>query len=138
MQPIDLRNSTLDEMTEQQVVALLERGQVIQYTSYGGCVLPAKTGPCPTAEKCPIGTEPETPETAEGKGCPWQVLMPHARDHLVSEIRMMEVKVAWYRGKLEYAFWLAREQRQLGIWRKQVASIDEMLAKASAPAARVA
>jgi integrase len=115
-----------DEFTRDAVIALLEQGLVIQFTSYGGCILPAKTGPCPTAEKCPIGTEPESPETLAGKGCPYQVLMPHARDHLVQEIAMMGAKIEWYEAHLEYAFWLAREKRQVEIWQKQVEAIDAM------------
>lgn len=121
-----------DDLTREQVIALLGQGLVIQYTSYGGCILPAKTGPCPTAEKCPIGIEPEAPETLEGEGCPYQVLMPHAREHLVQEIAMMEAKIEWYKDKPEYAFWLAREQRQVMIWRRQVAAIDRMVAEGKA------
>lgn len=111
---------------EEMVDALLQSGMVINLTRYGGCILQATSGPCPTSEKCPIGLYPEAPETHAGRGCPHQVLMPHALNALQEDIALMEVQLELYRKDPSYAFWLKRLERKLAIWSVQVARAEAM------------
>src|SRR5690606_13213032 len=101
---------------------------VLNATRYGGCFLQATSGPCLTPEKCVIGIEPESPETQAGDGCRHQVLMPRGLEYLREEAALMEVQIAFFEQDGNYAFWLARERRQLAIWRRQIARAEALQA----------
>ena len=127
LQRIRKANIVTDEApTTEQVLALLEDGRVISWTPYGGCLLQRTTGPCPTAELCPVGIYPESAETQAGDGCPYQVLTPDAVDRLREDVAGMERKIAYYQGRPEFYFWLRHEERLLTIWQRQIARAEAL------------
>jgi hypothetical protein len=135
-----LRNFRLieeDDITEEHLRRRLSQGYALNATRYGGCFLQATSGPCLTPEKCVVGVDPESQEVQDGEGCPHQVLMPHGLEFLREEAALMEIQISFFEQNGNYAFWLARERRQLEIWRKQIAraeALEAMMPGDSLPA----
>lgn len=115
-----------EQRTPDQIRGALMQGLAIGPTLYGGCTLQATSGPCPTAEQCPIGLHPDAPGVEDGEGCEYQVLMPHGRDYLAEEVELMEIQLEFFAGRPEYWFWRARLERRLRVWRRQIERCDAL------------
>jgi hypothetical protein len=102
-----------------EAVLLLKQKIVINITRYGGCMLSATSGLCPTANACPIGIDAETPEVNKGCGCKYQVIMPHTADQLEEDLRIMTAQVAEMSGD-EWYFWRTHILIRIQIWQSQL------------------
>ena len=112
-------------LSADEAVRQLRGGVVLNVTRYGGCLLPADSGPCPTAHACPVGLAPESEETRIGCGCRYQVLMPHAVDQLAADLAVMRAERAAMGGD-EFAAWRAHQDVKIGIWEMQLESAQSL------------
>ena len=78
----------------EEAAKLLHQKVVFNVTREGGCLLPATTGPCPTANPCAIGIQPRGAEPLPGCGCKYLVLLPNSADQLSRDIDIMEAQLA--------------------------------------------
>jgi hypothetical protein len=76
-----------------EAIKLLDQNVIFNVTRYGGCLLQADSGLCPTANPCPIGILPRGVEPQPGCGCKYLVLTPDSVDQLTSDIALMEGQV---------------------------------------------
>lgn len=77
-----------------EAVRLLQQKVVVNVTRQGGCLLPATSGPCPTANPCAIGILPRGKEPTPGCGCKYLVILPHSAEQLTAEIAIMDAQLA--------------------------------------------
>src|SRR6185436_7954529 len=63
-------------MDPAEAAQLYKQKIVFNVTRYGGCLLQATSGPCPTANPCPIGIQSLNSEPLPGCGCKYLVLVP--------------------------------------------------------------
>lgn len=75
-----------------EAVRLLNQKIVFNVTRYGGCLLQATGGHCPTANPCPIGIVASGEEPTPGCGCKYLVLLPHSADQLSADLAPMEAQ----------------------------------------------
>jgi hypothetical protein len=108
-----------------EAVRLLKQKIVINVTRYGGCLLPATSGPCPTANACPIGIDAEAPEVNRGCGCKYQVIMPHTADQLKEDLGVMDAQLGEMSGD-EWSFWRSHILIKIQIWRLQLATAQSL------------
>lgn len=75
--------------TPEDAVRMLRNGVILNVTRYGGCLLPAESGLCPSGHRCPIGITPEDGEVKQGLGCRYQVVMPHGIEALDADLSVL-------------------------------------------------
>lgn len=99
----------------EEAASLLNQKIVVNITRYGGCLLPATSGPCPTANPCPVGIVSMGDEPKPGCGCKYLVLMPHSADQLSTDIGMMEAQLAKMHGE-EWVGWRRHTKAKSEHW----------------------
>lgn len=113
--------------TPEHAVQMMKQGVVLQITRYGGCMLPADAGPCPTALRCPLGVSPESKDTRCGGGCRWQVMLPHAEETLARDLEIMCAERERMQGPA-WETWRAHQAVQIGIWESQLRRVRALAA----------
>lgn len=83
----------------EEAVELLDQRVVFNVTRYGGCLLQANSGPCPTANPCPIGILPKDIEPSSGCGCKYLVLTADSVEQLTKDIKVMESQLTTMKGQ---------------------------------------
>src|SRR5260370_37245990 len=86
-------------MEPTEAAELLQQKTVFNVTRYGGCLLQATSGHCPTANPCPIGILPKGVEPVVGCGCKYLVLLPDSVEQLNQDIAIMEAQVNEMKGE---------------------------------------
>ncbi|HEX5701893.1 MAG TPA: hypothetical protein VFX97_01585 [Pyrinomonadaceae bacterium] len=81
-------------MSPQEAGKLASQKVVFNVTRYGGCLLQANSGPCPTANPCPIGILPKGTDPVLGCGCKYLVLLPDSVEQLTADIEVMESQLS--------------------------------------------
>gem|GEM_PF-6756924 len=99
-----------------EAAKLIEQKTVFNVTRYGGCLLQATSGPCPTANPCPIGIQPRGVEPQPGCGCKYLVLLPHSIEQLGADISIMEAQLIEMGGE-NWAGWRSHIQGKLDHYR---------------------
>ncbi len=89
---------------------------VFNITRYGGCLLQAISGHCPTANPCPIGILPKGVEPVLGCGCKYLVLLPHSTEQLKNDIAVMEAQLSEMSGD-QWAGWRTHTEAKLSHYR---------------------
>jgi len=89
---------------------------IINITRYGGCLLQATSGPCPTANPCAIGILPRGVEPTPGCGCKYLVLLPDSVEQLSRDIAAMEAQVAEMKGD-QWEGWRSHTEAKLSHYR---------------------
>jgi hypothetical protein len=85
-------------------------------TRYGGCLLQAISGHCPTANPCPIGILPKGVEPTLGCGCKYLVLLPHSVEQLNNDIAIMEAQLSEMSGQ-QWEGWRSHTEAKLSHYR---------------------
>ncbi len=99
-----------------EALRLLKQKIVFNVTRYGGCLLQATGGHCPTANPCPIGIVANGEEFTPGCGCKYLVLLPHSADQLTVDLASMEAQLSEMPGD-EWAGWRAHTKAKVDHWR---------------------
>lgn len=120
--------------TPEHAVQMMKQGVVLQITRYGGCMLPADAGPCPTALRCPLGVSPESEDTKCGGGCCWQVLLPHAEETLARDLEIMCAERERMQGPA-WETWRAHQSVQIRIWESQLQRVRSLASESTQDAA---
>ncbi|MCA1618443.1 MAG: site-specific integrase [Acidobacteria bacterium] len=108
-----------------EAVRLLKQKIVINITRYGGCLLPATSGPCPTANACPVGIDANAAGVNRGCGCKYQVIMPHSADQLEEDLRTMRAQLDAMPGD-EWAFWRGHILFKIQVWQLQLEMAESL------------
>ncbi len=109
--------------TPEMALALLTNGDlVLNLHSKGACILPASEGPCPAADDCPIGCDPERNAQDPTCGCRWLVKV--ARDDVIESYRadiaaQEELRAAFARER-GYETWAEDIGRRIQIYTAQL------------------
>lgn len=81
-------------MVPAEAAKLVKQKIVFNVTRYGGCLLQATSGPCPTANPCPIGIQSMNSEPLPGCGCKYLVLVPDSVEQLRTDIEIMDAQLS--------------------------------------------
>jgi Phage integrase family len=81
-------------MVPSEAAKLIKQKVVFNITRYGGCLLQATSGPCPTANPCPIGIQSMNSEPLPGCGCKNLVLVPDSVQQLTADIAIMDAQLS--------------------------------------------
>lgn len=103
-------------MEPAEAIQLAEQKTVFNVTRYGGCLLQATSGHCPTANPCPIGILPKGVEPLLGCGCKYLVLLPHSVEQLNKDIAIMEAQVTQMDGD-KWEGWRSHTEAKLAHYR---------------------
>lgn len=95
---------------------LIHQKVVFNVTRYGGCLLQAISGHCPTANPCPIGILPKGVEPTLGCGCKYLVLLPHSVEQLNNDIAVMEAQLSEMNGD-QWEGWRSHTEAKLSHYR---------------------
>jgi hypothetical protein len=98
---------------------LLRQKIVVNVTRYGGCLLPATSGPCPTANACPVGIDDKAPGVNKGHGCKYQVVMPHTAEQLEGDIKVMRTQLDAMSSD-DWIFWRRHILAKIQVWQLQL------------------
>jgi hypothetical protein len=112
-----LSGDILDEVpvVPAEAVGLLNQKVVFNTTRYGGCLLQACGGHCPTSNPCPIGIVANGEQPSLGCGCKYLVLLPHSVEQLSSDLNVMDAQLAKMSGD-EWAGWRVHIQAKRNHW----------------------
>jgi hypothetical protein len=99
-------------MEPAEAAKLSNQKTVFNVTRYGGCILQANSGPCPTANPCPIGILPRGAEPVLGCGCKYLVLLPDSVEQLNRDIAIMEAQIDEMNGE-QWAGWRSHTEAKL-------------------------
>lgn len=112
-----LTGDILDEVPvgPAEAVGLLNQKIVFNTTRYGGCLLQACGGHCPTSNPCPIGIVANGEQPSLGCGCKYLVLLPHSVEQLSSDLSVMDAQLAKMSGD-EWAGWRVHIQVKRKHW----------------------
>jgi integrase len=99
-----------------EAIQLADQKTVFNVTRYGGCLLQATSGHCPTANPCPIGILPKDAEPIPGCGCKYLVLLPHSDEQLNKDIAIMEAQLTKMSGE-SWAEWRSHTEAKLAHYR---------------------
>lgn len=99
-----------------EAVRLLNKKVVVNTTRYGGCLLQANDGHCPTANPCPIGIVSNGELPKLGCGCKYLVLLPHSADQLLADLKIMEAQLSKMDSE-KLKGWRAHTSAKIDHWR---------------------
>jgi hypothetical protein len=113
-----LSGDILDEVPVDTADAerLMNQKIVFNITRWGGCLLQANGGHCPTANPCPIGIVSIGKTPTSGCGCKYLVLLPYSAEQLSLELEVMEAQLPKMTGK-EWDGWRAHLKAKINHWR---------------------
>jgi hypothetical protein len=112
-----LSGDILDEVPvdSAEAVKLMNQKVVFNVTRYGGCLLQASGGHCPTANLCPIGIIEKGEQPVSGCGCKYLVLLPHSVEQLAADLNVMKAQLNEMSGD-EWAGWRVHTQAKINHW----------------------
>ncbi len=99
-----------------EAVRLMDKKIVFNITRYGGCLLQACGGHCPTANPCPIGIISNGDVPKLGCGCKYLVLLPHSVEQLSQDLEVMEAQLTKMSGE-QWAGWRPHTEAKIAHWR---------------------
>ncbi len=99
-----------------EAAKLINQKVVFNVTRYGGCLLQATSGHCPTANPCPIGILPRGLEPTFGCGCKYLVLLPESVEQLNQDIAIMEAQIDEMKGE-QWEGWRSHTEAKLSHYR---------------------
>lgn len=100
----------------EEAAKLINQKVVFNVTRYGGCLLQATSGHCPTANPCPIGILPRGVEPTFGCGCKYLVLLPESVEQLNQDIGIMEAQIVEMKGE-QWEGWRSHTEAKLSHYR---------------------
>jgi hypothetical protein len=107
--------------TVEDAVRLLRDGFVVMPTEWGACVLRAEDGHCPAGgHRCHIGISPDDPRVAQGCGCRYQVLLPHALERLEADADVKRAQLLTMGGDPQWEAWRGPLQTEVSILEMQI------------------
>lgn len=100
-----------------EAARLITEKTVVNVTRYGGCILQATSGHCPTSNPCAIGILPVGAEPKLGCGCGYLVILPHSVEQLSADLAIMEAQLAEAEMKgEEWAQWRSHIEAKREHW----------------------
>jgi integrase len=99
-----------------EAAKLIDQKVIFNVTRYGGCLLQATSGHCPTANPCPIGILPKGVEPVIGCGCKYLVLLPESVEQLSQDIAIMEAQMREMKGE-HWEAWRSHTDAKLAHYR---------------------